>query len=173
MEYSDLIDNLGKNVNLIEGELILDDTGAFELSVEFKKEIIWVQPNGVYTVITSTDFIGRKYELGVSDCVSLVCEFLNDETLIEWYRTLNLRDLLRVVSISSKVWFQENENFTEVFGEMLIGDCVVYNVVEAKPDTHIGVYCAPGKILHHLPEKLSCIDILDPTKVSGVFRHNG
>ena len=65
-------------------------------------------------------------------------------------------------------WFLTH-GFQEV-ETMQKGDMLVYDSV---PNTisHIAIYLGDNKVLHHMPNKLSSVDILDNTKVKGIYRY--
>ena len=66
------------------------------------------------------------------------------------------------------VWHEDN-GFQKV-SDYQEGDCLVYKYREAVI-SHAGVYLSNNKILHHLPDKLSCIDAVDSSKILGGYRY--
>lgn len=170
MTYNDLKEHLTERVSIIEGEYVLNPTGPFVISLNFSKETIWLTPDREVKCITSQPFVGRKYQIG--KCIALVCEYLGGD-ILAFYRGISLKELMRLRDISILKWITDDVRFEEVTLESaIIGDCLVYDHSDDAKGNHIGILHSEGKILHHLPGKLSCIDTFIPDKVLGVFRYH-
>jgi cell wall-associated NlpC family hydrolase len=66
-------------------------------------------------------------------------------------------------------WYNVN-GFVQV-ETLQVGDSLVYENGLPSLGNHVGVYLGENKILHHIPNKLSSIDLLDNTKILGIFRY--
>lgn len=171
MDYEELREHLGERVNIVEGEYVLSPTGAFLITLHFSNEAVWLTTDGDVKCITSQPFVGRKYQIG--KCIALVCEYLGGD-ILAFYNGINLKELMRLRDVSIIEWIRDDSRFKEVpLDDALIGDCLVYNYSEDAKGNHIGILHSEGKILHHLPGKLSCIDTFIPDKLLGVFRYYG
>jgi hypothetical protein len=170
MTYIELKEHIGQRVDIVNGTYVLTDDGNFVVSDIFGSERIWLTPDERVQCITSQPFIGREYSLGKVDCVSLVCEFLDDE-LSKFYQGLSMKELFKLQRKTVIVWLKDNESFTDVGTDIQPGDCVVYDHSDQMLGNHIGIIKAEGKILHHLPHKLACIDVMEPERIMGVYRY--
>jgi len=96
------------------------------------------------------NYIGRKFEIGESDCYSLVRSFYEAElgvSLGHHYRDKNWRSYLS--DLFEKHF--ENEGFYEV-DELKKYDCILFSNGKNKPCSHISLYLGNDLILHQ-PEK--------------------
>lgn len=96
------------------------------------------------------NYIGRKFEIGESDCYSLVRSFYEAElkvTLGHYYRDQNWRSYLN--DLFEKHF--EDEGFYQV-NDLNKYDCILFSNGENKPCSHISIYLGNGLILHQ-PEK--------------------
>lgn len=120
-----------------------------------------------------SEFLGLSYIEGRQDCYSIVRRYY----LREW--GLKLPNLAR----PSKFWtdplldlyqMYKLGGFEAVFDTSYqIGDALLMPLGTPFA-THAGVIVEDNKILHHLPNKLSCIDDLRPrwsTRATAVLRH--
>jgi len=171
MNYTELKEHLGERVNIVEGEYVLNTDGSFIITVYFANEAIWLTPDGDINCITSQPFVGRKYQMG--KCISLVCEYIGGD-ILSFYNSVGLKDLMRLRDISIIKWITDDSRFEEIsLDSAMVGDCLVYNHSEDAKGNHMGILHSEGKILHHLPGKLSCVDTFNPDKLLGVFRYHG
>ena len=95
-------------------------------------------------------YVGRKFEIGESDCYSLVRSFYEAELKISlghYYRDQNWRSYLS--DLFEKHF--EDEGFYEV-SSLNKYDCVLFSNGKNKPCSHISLYLGNGMILHQ-PEK--------------------
>ena len=95
-------------------------------------------------------YVGRKFEIGESDCYSLVRSFYEAElkvSLGHYYRDQNWRSYLS--DLFEKHF--EDEGFYEV-SSLNKYDCVLFSNGKNKPCSHISLYLGNGMILHQ-PEK--------------------
>jgi proteasome lid subunit RPN8/RPN11 len=95
-------------------------------------------------------YVGRKFEIGESDCYSLVRSFYEAELKISlghYYRDQNWRSYLS--DLFEKHF--EDEGFYEV-SSLNKYDCMLFSNSKNKPCSHISLYLGNGMILHQ-PEK--------------------
>ena len=130
----------------------------------------------------ASPYVGRDFELGVNDCLTLAIDYYKKECGIKiknYYRDRN--------------WFIENpdsyqehykeEGFTQVLGgpltkkdlpEMKKHDGVMMKYLGKDFPTHGAVYLGDGLILHHL---INCYSRIEPyngvflDRTVGIFRH--
>ena len=105
MTYIELKEHIGQRVDIVNGTYVLTDDGNFVVSDIFGSERIWLTPDERVQCITSQPFIGREYSLGKVDCVSLVCEFLDDE-LSKFYQGLSMKELFKLQRKTVIVWLK-------------------------------------------------------------------
>lgn len=160
----------GLKVDIKAGEFVVAEDGFLEIgSLPAPYTMVVDKMRGTFSaIIPPDDYRGRKYALKKNDCVTLVLEWLLRERgipgLLEQYAKLNNRDFMMA-------YRQGQRSVIERFGFYEV------EVPEAQPaDTllmgsHIMLYLGDGKMLHHLPSKLSCIDTVNWSVVTGVWRH--
>ena len=103
-------------------------------------------------------YIGRKFEIGNTDCYSLVRDFYESElrvSLGHYYRDQNWKSHLE--ELFDKHF--ENEGFFEV-SSLTKYDCVLFNSGGDKPCSHIALYLGNGLILHQPARSYSRIESL-------------
>lgn len=182
--YDDFINKVGSKFSIVEGELVESPSGLFTVSTQPAPYTIFLGINKKVNIITSKDsYIGRaytrkqhgEYTTLANDCIRLFTEYHDKNVgtnFLEVYRFLNPRDYVEIARKGMSTWFIDN-NFTEVNIENRSkNDCVVYSY-DNKSILHVGVLVDKDLLLHHIPDKLSCIDILVLSKVKGVFRYAG
>ena len=174
MQYEELVTKLGTRYDIVNG--ILTESPAGELVVTDN----FAESNAIYLnhitktvnlIIPRKNYIGRTYILRRSDCISLVAEWLSNNSDIDFnkiYSKITNKTFMKYYKEGINYWFEEN-NFIEVTSPE-VGDCLVY---EFRPEviSHAGVFLENNKILHHIPYLLSSIDRVDMTKVIGVYRY--
>jgi hypothetical protein len=172
MNNNTLRDNIGQRVNIVNGKYELASEGAFLISTEFGSERVWLTEDGKSQCITKQPYIGRNYKIGYVDCVTLVCEHLNSNSLLKFYLGMGREELLLLQRETVMKWLDDDERFIDVGQAFQPGDCIVYSYTERMHANHIGIVYPNNKILHHLPGKLSCIDDLDLERVEKGYRFN-
>ena len=175
MEYSDFADKIGKKYNIVNGELVESDTGEFTVSETFNEYTVYLNKltRNVSIVAPKASYIGRQYKLRGNDCARLFAEWLDNNyntNYIDYYNKLPIREFYKYHKTGMREWFLD-QKFTEItVTDMQVGDCLVYrNNKEVL--LHVGICVSPGKILHHIPSKLSCIDDINLDSVLGVYRY--
>lgn len=124
-------------------------------------------------IIKYAKYTGRPFELGVSDCYSLLCDFYKTEYgLILGHYDRN------------DDWFKKNpniiedsylkENFEKIdFNNLKIGDLIIFGL--AKASVHIGIYLGNNMFLHHPRDKYSTVELITNSfqnKIRFCLRHN-
>lgn len=176
MEFQDFIDKIGSRYTITEGDLVESVTGEFVVSETFAINTIYLNRlNKTCNLITNKDsYIGRPYKLRVSDCINLVTSWLDNNLNTNYnkvYDNTSRKDLLKYLNEGMDGWFEIN-GFTKVTTDSIkIHDCIIYNWGGHAVSSHIGVYVGDNKILHHIPNKLSCIDTIDNNKILGAYRN--
>lgn len=173
MEFRDFADKIGEKYDIVNGELVSLDTGCLTVSYELKPYTIYLNKiqKTVTLVVPEKSYLARDYLLRKTDCVTLVNEWLDDKhgtKFLEAYLKTKNREFYHYYSEGMRYAYLDY-GFTEVT-EAVIGDVLEY-AYQPGIVSHVGVYLGEEKILHHLPYKLSSIDILDRIKVTGIYRY--
>lgn len=117
------------------------------------------------------DYINKKFEIGMSDCYSLVRDYYREEFGIK------LRNYYR-----DRSWFIGEKNlFDELFLEcgfkkvdsLKPNDCILFKIKNKKYSDHIGIYIDNNTFLHHPIKGNSEIKKLDDykDKINYFIRH--
>ena len=117
-------------------------------------------------------YIGRKFQIGDTDCYSLVRDFYEAElgvSLGHHYRDKHWKSYLE--ELFEKHF--EDEGFFEVFG-LNKYDCILFNSGKDKPCSHIAVYLGNKLILHQPARSYSRIESLSERHlkfIKKIIRH--
>ena len=108
-------------------------------------------------------YVGRQFEIGVSDCLSLVSDYYKNELNIElpnikredgWYKKapniINENIPLALIKVELKNG-QKN-------------DIAVFDLLNNGTPCHFGIYLGNDLILHHSRNKLSTIELMSPER---------
>lgn len=174
MNYNDYYNKIGIKYNIVLGKLVEDTEGTITVSDNFTaSNIIYVNHANktANLVIAKEEYVGRSYALRKNDCISLIAEWLTNNTNKDFnkvYSKISNKVFMEYYKKGIDIWFEEN-GFTQVTTPIL-GDCLVYAY---KPDviSHAGIYIQQDKILHHIPYLLSSIDSIDAEKLLKVYRY--
>jgi hypothetical protein len=170
LNYNDYSEKVGSRYNIVEGLLVESSDGVLTVSTEFKQNTIYVDTYNkcVNLIVPEKAYIGRHYFLKKSDCIKLVNEWLDDRLgtdYVQRYKNTSNADFKKYYSQGVKYAYLDND-FKEVdHSALTIGDVIIYINYN-----HVAVLVDTNKVLHHLPKKLSCYDVLDTTKILGVYR---
>lgn len=174
MNYNDFYNKIGTRYNIVLGHLSEDIDGMLTVSDNFAySNIIYVNHSNktVSLVIAREEYVGRSYSLRKRDCISLIAEWLTNNTDKDFnkvYSKISNKDFMEYYKKGIDIWFEEN-GFTQVT-DPIQGDCVVYAYKPAVI-SHAGIYINQNKLLHHIPYTLSSIDSIDYSKVLKVYRY--
>lgn len=173
MEFKDFADKIGQRYTVTNGDLVASDTGEFIVSETFAYNTIYLNKiqKTVQTITEPGSYIARPYKLKYNDCITLFAEWLDKNRGSSFgniYQKLSRKDWLHYYEVGMKHWYLDN-GFQEVT-DLLEGDCLVY---ECYPNiqNHVGIYLSVGKILHHIPQKLSSLDTIDSSLIIGAYRY--
>lgn len=170
MQFDDWVDHIGQRADIVNGELVLAEDGFLEITDKLKLYSLYLDRSArsAALLIPKEDWRGREYRFRVQDCVVLTCLWMDD------YCGSDTLSHARRVTRAEYIELNKNgyDHILEQAGYVLQdrdpihGDLLVY-----ENHVHIGVCIDGDKILHHMPDKLSCIDVLDPALILKVFRH--
>jgi hypothetical protein len=176
MDYDFFTNKVGKRFSLVSGLLVEDDLGLFTVSYTFNQYTVYLnkQQKTWAIIAPQKSYLARAYVLKRSDCITLFTEWLDDHLHTSFgniYNTISNKQFLKYYKSGMRLWYEDN-NFCEV-ATPKVGDCLVYAeaVTEVIPNNHVGVCVENGKILHHLPGRLSSIDTIDHSKILGCYRY--
>jgi hypothetical protein len=175
MEYNDFKDKVGIRFDIVEGDLVESPSGLFIVSESYQEDSIYLNKltKQVLLIPSKNHYIGRMYRLRLSDCTSLWTMWLDANKGTDYYhiyKTISHRDFMNWMRMGMCHYF-EDQKFEKVSVDSLEeGDCLVYSFNDLI-DSHVGIYIANDKILHHLPKKFSSLDQLDRTKIIGAYRY--
>lgn len=168
--------DIGEKYTIKEGILVKDSLGEFTVTDKLIDGNIVYIGNGKITVISNNPFIGLPYDMRYQNCVGLVASYLNTvQGSVDYIK------LVKSIPIKKIIYYFNNpiSPFLEELGFSLIAledikpnDIIVWQY-NGLATSHIGAYLGENKLLHHIPNKLSCIDTIDlnSNKVLGIFRY--
>lgn len=173
MDYQYFADKLGAKFDIVEGELVESENGILTVSQTLSNFTIYLNKldRTASIVVPKNAYIGRSYKLRRSDCITLFAEWLDDHYSSSFgniYKKVSNKEFYRYYNAGMELWFEDN-SFTKV-SALEVGDCIVYEYTPNVP-SHVGIYVGEDKFLHHMPNKLSCIDTIDYNKITGIYRY--
>lgn len=118
-------------------------------------------------------YVGRQFEIGKSDCFTLLRDYYKQELNIE------IRDYPRDenwATTSPELYDAnyEKENFVKVDGSLQLHDCLLFRFVDTPYPSHVAINVGHDFILHHPRNKPSVIERLSHAllrRVTYVVRH--
>lgn len=104
-------------------------------------------------------YVGRLFEIGISDCYSLICDYYQNELNIE------LPKIKRADGWHKKTPNIINENIPSSFIRIKLeeskkNDIIVFDLLNNNIPCHFGIYLENDLILHHPRNKLSTIELM-------------
>jgi len=129
-------------------------------------------PTGIYKIFESKSYIpnlvGRKFCHGILDCYSIIAD----------YYEVNFPNLPKLPDPERRInWWKngenlyldnyKKENFIEVSIEKMQKHDVLLMTILSKVPNHGAIYLGENKILHHVDNRLSSIDVY-----GGYYRKN-
>ena len=168
MTIQQWLDNVGNKADIKNGIIVISEDGFLTISDNPMQYSAYVNERSstITAIIPKTDYRGRIYSLKEADCVTLAAEWYDTNkgtNILKFIDSLSIEEY-RMLWGNSFVEYLLTLGFTKREGLPQKGDVVYYE----RPN-HIGIYLGDGKILHHLPRKLSCIDELDYSKLGDVY----
>ena len=107
----------------------------------------------------NNQYVGRFFEIGVSDCLTLITNYYKNE--------LNI--ILPKIT-RNKDWYKQNQNLvnekippflTKIdFNKARKNDIIVFDMLGNGMPCHFGIYLENDLLLHHPRNKLSTIDLM-------------
>lgn len=173
MDYQYFKDKIGSRFDIVQGELVETLEGMFLVTDQLQNYSIYInkKEQSANLISPKSSYIGRSYGLRQADCVAICLMYLDNNhgtKFMERYKATPNKVFYQYYIKGMGLWFEEN-GFTKV-DTPEIGDMLVYaNTPDAI--SHVGVYIKPNKILHHLPNKFSCIDDIEKEKIKGIYRY--
>lgn len=173
MTYDEYKNKIGTRYTFVQGEIVEDADGEVVVSNTPKLNTIYLN-NRDRTATLMVDpklYVGRRWKLFTSDCVSVAAEYLDDHIGTSLKRVRPRREYDKYFKEGMCQWF-EDHGFKEVaIADMQPNDVLVFDYDEGII-THVCVYLGDGKVLHHMSNKYSSIDPLgDVDSVLGVYRY--
>lgn len=180
LEYKDYENKIGVRFDIVAGDLVENPQGQFIVSYQYAENSIYINKltKTVGLVIPAGSYIGRDYQLRLNDCTSLWTEWLDKRKGTNYYQiyeTLSNRDFATWMRVGMCSYF-ESQPFTKItdYDTLQEGDCLVYDYAGiGNVSSHVGIYIADNKILHHIARKYSSLDVLDKSKILGAYRYAG
>lgn len=165
--------HIGRKVDIVEGEFVLSDDGFLTVSKSPVMYSLYIDQATDFAVpiVPKSDFRGRPYRIGRSDCLTL---------FVEWSDAVmgtNLREKLNAISRRTYM-----ERVAESIHDLLIdagfsqidpSDAVRGDMLVYKHINHVCAYLGDQQILHILPRKWSSIDTIDFAQVTEAYRYAG
>lgn len=108
-------------------------------------------------------YVGRPFEIGISDCYSLVYDYYKNELNIK------LPEIKRADGWYKKTPNIVNENIPPSFIKIKLeegkkNDIVIFDLLDNNVPCHFGIYLENDLILHHQRNKLSTIELMPPER---------
>lgn len=179
MTIEELIDaaKVNQRLSVSMGELVPSEDGFLTASFSLGQNVVYVDGlRRTSAVVTpKNEYRARSYRLKKNDCVTLVLEWLARErgvthmpdgkkTLMEMYSTIDNRSFMSAYKDGAGM-MAGDFGFSQVDKEDLqVGDVIAIH-------NHVAVVVAEGKMLHHLPSKLSSVDDINFALVTEVYRY--
>lgn len=176
MNYEYFANKINCKFSLVRGEFVEDAEGIFTASFNFAQYSIYLnkQTKTWTPIAPEKSYLARTYILKKSDCITLFTEWLDDRTGTKFgniYNNISNREFLKYYKSGMRLWYEDN-GFIEV-AVPRTNDCIVYADTsnDVIPNNHVGVCVDNNKILHHLPNRFSSIDVIDYSKIIGCYRY--
>lgn len=173
MDYNYFIQKLNSRFDIVNGELQETEKGKFIVTTNFIQYSIYLNPITKTWAILAPykSYLGRKYLLRYSDCITLNGEWLDDHygtNYINVYKNFSRKEFSNFFKTGLTHWYLSNGFYSVT--DPKPGDTLLY-AWRPNYTTHVGVYLENNKILHHIPHRLSSIDICDSNKIIEIFRY--
>lgn len=172
LDYDFYYKNTGNRFDIVEGHMALDPDGPLLASRTPSNNCIYV--NTVLKEVTIiSDWIGKPYSLQKSDCISqsLRWRSLNGyNDITNFYLSMSQSHLVKYYRKGAKfalvdAGLVEYEPLDTVPRE---GDLILYKY-DGINENHTAILLG-DKVLHHLPQVLSCYSVYNPELLFKVYR---
>lgn len=172
MDITTLLSNIGKKVDIIDGNLVLSDKGFLTVTTYPMYNAICINKitEKYQIIVPKNEYRGRNWNLDSSNCAHICSNWLQNN------KGINLDFIFDRYSYKEKLQLFK-DGYENIFAELNINKLVYTDVQSLIPGNiliyeyhnHIGIYIGEGLILHHKRSKLSSIDKIDETKILGVY----
>jgi hypothetical protein len=165
--YELVVNNIGKYISIIDGEPVLLDTGSFIISDTLKANSVYVDKfTKTATLVPGKyQYTGYCWNVLNSNCATLCARWLDDTNgtkLLSAILSLSIEHRLKVYK----------HGYEDILYQYGFSDSSIPSpgcIVRYQYDNHIGILLDNGRILHHLANKYSSIDILDANKIKSIL----
>jgi hypothetical protein len=172
MNITTLINNIGKKVDIVDGSLILSDTGFLTITTSPIPNSIYINKllQNYMVIVPKGEYRGHTWNLVSSNCATICTKWAKeniDIDLVDWVSNFTYEQKIIIFREGYLKPFEELKfekiEYTNI-DALNKGNILIYEY-----PNHIGVYIGNNQILHHKRNKLSSIDIVDPSKILGIY----
>jgi hypothetical protein len=178
-EYKKFLTKLGSRCNIVKGGFVDAPDGEFLITDKLVgTNIIYVNRSiADFSIMSDNKFIGLDYILTTQNCAILTAKYLDYAK----QDGVNYEKMMKSIPLRKLIFYFRNAvaplleelGFTSVPVEQIqVNDIIVWQY-NTTATSHMGVYLGDNKLLHHIPQRISCIDNIDlsSNKVLGVYRY--
>ncbi len=172
MPYQSFQEHEGSRVDIVEGKLVLDPGGFLTLSRTPANYTAYINDKTITPIVPPSEYRAQIYKLRKRDCVTLAGRWLDEyygTSLLGVYTGARNSKFVRYFFGDFADWFVDN-GFSLV-AEPQHGDVVFYRYSDANVINHIGICINGDRILHHMPNTYSSLDVLDQSRIIKVLRY--
>jgi hypothetical protein len=179
VEYAKFLNNIGKRYNIIQGGFVEAEDGEFLVTDKLVgNNIIYVNRSiSNYVIMSDNKFVGLDYILTTQNCAILTAKYLDYAK----QDGVNYEKMMKSIPLRKLIFYFRNAvnplleelGFSAVpIEDLQVNDIIVWQY-NTTATSHMGVYLGDNKLIHHIPQRMSCIDTIDLTsnKVLGVYRY--
>jgi len=178
LDYDTYSAKIGSKYTVAWGELVEAEDGEFEVSKTASKNRIVISDFAKTAQLSAERdlWIGRQWALKKSDCATLAAEYQDKQFNSNYTEIMNSYSLRKGGEYFHRgmvAWLEDVGMPRVALEDRQLHDVVVYDY-DGDHNMHIGIYLGDNKLLHHLPNAFSSIDVLDfseTEKFLGVYRH--
>lgn len=177
LDYNTFKDKVGTKYTVEWGEFVESEYGEFEVSTSPGVNKIVLAKMQQAAFVSSDLWVGRAWKLKTSDCAALCAAYVDKQfgsNYSEVMRGYSLKKWGEYFHRGMVAWLEDFGMPRVELADRQMHDVVVYDY-DGDHNMHIGIFLGNDKILHHLPNKFSSIDVIDFTeteKFLGVYRHD-
>jgi hypothetical protein len=160
-------DYIGQKADVVDGDLVLSEDGFLTISKSIAPYVLLVTDGPAIPICPPEEYRGRPYRFMRADCAKLAAEWTDRNygtDLLSRLNEITFRNYQDLWRLGYEHVVQEL-GFTEA-PSVAHGDVVFYEYMH-----HIGVCIDGVKLLHHIQNKFSSLDVLDPAKILKVYRY--
>lgn len=177
-EFNRLYQNMGKRYDIVLGGFIENANGTFLATDKLVgTNIIYLNKSiSDFVIISDNPFVGLEYKLATQNCANLVVDFLEialpDVGFAQIMDSIPFKTRLKYFTSDIDPLLRELGFIKINVADIQQYDMLVWQYNDTAT-SHLAAYLGNNKILHHIPNRLSCIDEIDLTsnKLLGVYRY--